>query len=149
MNQKAEKEAKVFKPMAGTAQAAKVIGNQAVLQQMRVVQMAQDHHVIPRELKELCNRKYSGGYDYLFGNLTVSLEYHIGSHPNYTAAVKTALGYIDDDARAVQFAQNLAGYLKGFQGLDMNKFEFSDIQHLIPPAADRTDLRWMNYGRSH
>lgn len=85
----------------------------------------------------------------MFGNLTVSLEYHIGSHPNYTAAVKTALEYIDDDARAVQFAQNLAGYLKGFQGLDMNKFEFSDIQHLIPPAADRTDLRWMNYGRSH
>lgn len=143
MSQGIEKEAKSFKSTTGTMEITKIIGNQAVLQRMGVVQMGQDHHVIPRQLKDFCDNKYSAGYS-LFENLTVSLEYHIGSHPNYTAAVETALSYIDDDAQAVEFAKNLGKYLEGFGGLDMNEFEFADIQHLIPREPSAKKIKWIN-----
>ena len=144
-----QKETKNVKTTTGVVQVTNIIGNQAALQRMKVIQMAQDHHVIPKKLKDFCDGKYSGGYA-LFENLTVSLEYHIGSHPKYTAAVKTALGYIDDDEQAVQFAKDLRKYLAGFQGLDMNKFEYSDIQHLIPDKPIRSKgTGWINPAWGH
>lgn len=125
--------------------------NTPPVQRWRPIQLCgQRHHVIPRQLEEFCNDKFTDGYNGLgFDTNTTDIANHSGSHPHYTATVKTALEKCEDD-NVKEFADNLAAFIKDFGGNEkLNDLDFSDIQSLIPSGSSQQGKVTSSHGRDY